>query len=475
MNMDGPLDFENEDPLVNPPPSAEKRKKVIGLDDLLSDFYKEKSKLIDRGNRKRKASSKLYDSDDDERGQEALLSIMNEICSEEDTQEWGLCLFGDQKAPTRSLLADLDNCYLLKEFLSSQLNSVVDLSPDNGTAFLEGLLANGWLTKLILTCARVETIICKWTLDICTSSTSFFKFLFITEVLANPMLWDLSVLYSPKEDLRSSACDFWCSILLSQNEVNGAPVEFQWLPNYQILKEALESYGFRINSSQNVELPEADSKSQGPPQNIRAWLKFVAACCQIRCKKPIFNASQLEQIAEVLVWLLLDRGLQGLSLLLQECLISVTESFKEEEWVSSCKNLANSLASRVPQDMNCLRIVESVAGVDARSKHLRSTIANQMLVVLLEHKESDENLMSSLMSINLKEKSCNLFRTYMMLVLAENWLLSSKLVEEKPVLRDMWAVFLRNCFCQINSTDLRPFASKVRTKASYLLQGCRSD
>uniref|UniRef100_M4D667 Uncharacterized protein n=1 Tax=Brassica campestris TaxID=3711 RepID=M4D667_BRACM len=399
MNMDGPLDFENEDLLVNPPPSADKRKKVIELDDLVSEHYKEQSKLIDKGNRKRKASSKLYDSDDDdERGQEALLSIMNEICSEEDTQEWGLSMFEDQKAPTRSLLPDIDNCYLLKEFMSSQLNSVVDLNPDNGTAFLEGLLANGWLTKLILTCARVETIICQWTLDI--------------------------LLYSPKEDLSSSACDFWCSILLSQNKVNGAPFEIQWLPNYQILKEALESYGFRINSSQDAEIPEADSKSQGPPQNIRAWLKLVSACCQIRCKKPIFTASQLEQLAEVLVWLLLDRGLQGLSLLLQECLISVTESFREEEWVSSCKNIANSLASRVPQDMNCLRIVESVAGVDARSKHLRSTIANQMLVVLLEHKESDENLMSSLMAINLKEKSCNLFRTYMMLVLAENWLLS---------------------------------------------------
>lgn len=51
---------------------------MIGLDDLLSDFYKEKSKLIDRGNRKRKASSKLYDSDDDERGQEALLSIVDD-------------------------------------------------------------------------------------------------------------------------------------------------------------------------------------------------------------------------------------------------------------------------------------------------------------------------------------------------------------------------------------------------------------
>lgn len=75
--------------------------------------------------------------------------------------------------------------------------------------------------------------------------------------------------------------------------------------------------------------------------------------------------------------------------------------------------------------------------------------------------DSDESLLSSLMSINLKEKSCNLFKTYLFLVLVENWLFSSKLVEEKPVLKDMWAVFLRNCSCQISSTDLRPYASKV--------------
>ncbi|KAG5404544.1 hypothetical protein IGI04_010663 [Brassica rapa subsp. trilocularis] len=174
---------------------------------------------------------------------------------------------------------------------------------------------------------------------------------------------------------------------------------------------------------------------------------------QIRCKKPIFTASQLEQIAEILVWLLLDRGLQGLSLLLQESLISVTESFKEEEWVSSCKNIANSLASRFEPPFLLVAI---------------------MLVVLLEHKRREFDELA-LMSINLKEKSCNLFRTYMMLVLSENWLLSSKLVEEKTILRDMWAVFLRNCFCHINSTDLRPFASKVRTKRQYFLQGCRSD
>ncbi|KAG7572802.1 hypothetical protein ISN44_As09g011550 [Arabidopsis suecica] len=456
MDLDGPLDFENEDPLVNPPPTIEKRKKVIGLDDLLSDFYKEKSKVIDKVNKKRKVS-KVYHSDDDEQGQVDLLSQcvdecqnqMNEIAGEEENQDWGLSMFGDQKTPLPSPDVDLDSCCLLKEFMNNQLNLVVGLTVDEGTTFLEGLLVNGWLTRLIMTCARVDKFICKWTLNI--------------------------LLYSSKEDLRSSACDFWCSILLSQNKVNGAPVEIYWLPNYQEFKEALESYGFRISLSQDVELADVDSESQGPPQNIRAWLTLVTTCCQIRCKNPIFSTSQVEEIAEILVLLLLDRGLLGLSLLLQECLISVIGSFKEEEWVSSCKRIANSLASRVPQDMNCLRVVESVSGVDARSKHLRSSIAHQMLVVLLDHKDSDENLLSSLMSINVKERSCNLFKTYISVVLAENWLFSSTLVEEKPVLRDMWAVFLRNCSCQINSTDLRSYASKVRTKAAYLLQGCSSN
>lgn len=30
-----------------------------------------------------------------------------------------------------------------------------------------------------------------------------------------------------------------------------------------------------------------DSDCIGPPQNIRAWMKFVAAGCQVRCVKII--------------------------------------------------------------------------------------------------------------------------------------------------------------------------------------------
>lgn len=155
---------------------------------------------------------------------------MNEIAGEEENQDWGLSLFGDQvrlivihyvkccfrvskdlylyvtmqKIPIPSPHVDLDSCCLLKEFMSNQLNLVVDLTVDegllsmtslplifffpvfkvigflynSGTTFLEGLLVNGWLTRLILTCARVEKFICKWTLNICACPSSLFNFVY---------------------------------------------------------------------------------------------------------------------------------------------------------------------------------------------------------------------------------------------------------------------------------------------------------
>jgi hypothetical protein len=148
-----------------------------------------------------------------------------------------------------------------------------------GTTFIEGLLVNGWLTRLIMTCGRVEKFICKWTLNICMCSSSLFNFVYSMESFGLHYgfdVWDLLVLYSSKEDLRSSACDFWCSILLSQNKVNGASVEIYWLPNYQELKEALESYGFRISlsHSQDVELAEAGSCPVSPCSLIGGYFFF---------------------------------------------------------------------------------------------------------------------------------------------------------------------------------------------------------
>ena len=126
-----------------------------------------------------------------------------------------------------------------------------------------------------------------------------------------------------------------------------------------------------------------------------------------RCKKPIFTASQLEQIAEILVWLLLDRGLQGLSLLLQESLISVTESFKEEEWVSSCKNIANSLASRFEPPFLLVAIMlvvlleHKVSYLPIQSKLRLWVNAFIHSTLVFDSQESDENLMSSLWCLSI--------------------------------------------------------------------------
>ena len=55
------------------------RKKVIGLDDLLNDHYEEQNKLKEKESRKAKAKKRNHE-DDDECGNEAMLSKIVENC-----------------------------------------------------------------------------------------------------------------------------------------------------------------------------------------------------------------------------------------------------------------------------------------------------------------------------------------------------------------------------------------------------------
>lgn len=85
---------------------------------------------------------------------------------------------------------------------------------------LEGLLVNGWLSNVVLAKGHVEKSVAMWTFNlsefVCNANLLFDThesfFLFV------PLC--LSVAYSSIEELRTSACDFWCAILSSKNEVN---------------------------------------------------------------------------------------------------------------------------------------------------------------------------------------------------------------------------------------------------------------
>ncbi|XP_050369906.1 uncharacterized protein LOC126788005 [Argentina anserina] len=446
MDLDQLLELDNDDPVLKPLPK--KRKKVIGLDDLLTDFYKEEGKLVEKAARKARAAARQRDdSDEEDDDREASLcqfvdtceNKINGIGGKDDIFLWGICVFGDQKSPPPVAFPELESCTILQSFMNNKLNSEFEICTDNGDTLLEGLLVNGWLSKVVFARSHVEKSVAMWTFNL--------------------------MVYSSNEDLRTSACDFWCAILSSKNQV-----KIDWLPSYSELKLALKNYGFLFNSS-NTEYVHSNSARPGPAQNIRALIKYVTTSCQVRIKTAIYLTSEAEELIEIITYLFLDRQLQGLFVLLNECMQSAISYFTDDEWESSCEKIAKSLARRIPKDVNCLRIVECISGANYHSKMLRSVVAYQILHSCFDFKARDEvELLNLLISINVK-KDCDFFMLYVYLVLAENWLLSDQLGDEKQVLNEMWRLYLQNCSCLIASTDLRSFASKVRNKASYLLQG----
>ncbi|KAI5666413.1 hypothetical protein M9H77_16266 [Catharanthus roseus] len=453
--IDDAFDSDFEEPRSIALAKAKKKRKVIGLDDLLADYYEEKSKLLERESKKKAKKPCASDEEKDEDVREVAFAEFVDECQEkmgqmsgdDEVYRWGLDVFGNQKTMPLVGFPDVGSCKLLQSFKGHETSSLVQVEIEKEETFLQGLLTHGWLLKLVYVSGKLEESIATWTFNL--------------------------MLYSSREDLRTSACNFWCAVL----QADQSRMVINWLPTYSEFKRALEIYGFQLdmhtNMPSDVEMDHTDSNSPGPPQNIRHWMKFVAvSCAQRRDTQLIFSIPEMEDLIVVIISLFLDRRLLGLSMMLHECVLATINSFIDDHWHESCSKLAKSLAFRLPTDVNSLRILESISGVDARSKNLRSAVAFQFLVSCFDEKVVDaEDMLRLLMAINVKDKDCDLFKMYRNLNLAENWLSFDPKLKDKAVIREMWGVCLRNCSCLISSTDMRPFASKVRSKASYLLQG----
>ncbi|XP_057456079.1 uncharacterized protein LOC130747226 isoform X2 [Lotus japonicus] len=453
MNMDDPLDFEVEDELLKPLPINKKRKKAIGLDDLLQDHYNEQDKLLEKQVKQAKKgkTKKVKSSYDDEDRQEALVTRLVEKChnqlqafgDEPEIPVWGVTVFGEKKAFPPLDFPDLGSCNIFQSFLNNKLNSVVELAADKGDIFFEGLLVNGWLSRLAFLCGHIEKPVAIWAFN--------------------------TMLYSSKVELLNSSCDFWCAILSSGKEVDQFPVKIDWFPQFTDLRRALDIYGFLFKFSSSAEDIILDSEMGGPPQNIRAWIRFVTACCLIRTKRAIFSTVEAEEIVEIIICLLLDRQFQGLLVLLNDCMQAIVNYFTDQEWHSSCENIAKFIACRVSKDLNCIQAVECISEASSRCKQLRCAVAYQSLLSCFDEANCGEEVLESLTMINFKAKSCDFFKMYIHLVLTENWVLSTSLVGDNPVIDERFCQFLKHCSSLISATDLRSYAAKVRHRAAYLL------
>lgn len=464
--FDDPLTFEfDEPPLV----TSKKRKKLIGLDDLFNDHKKEQAKK-NKGKSRVVKTGKVCESDDEDANEtenkltEALHDFKKTICEvdghdgalndfgqEDISSNWGLQVFGTQRTPSPLVVPQLEGCLLLQNSVKNVLNSLLDHSSQMGETFLEQLLMNGWLSKLIITRGYLEESIAKWTFNL--------------------------LLYSSKESLMASACDFWCSIFC--NKADAPMVKVEWLPGFVDLNRALESFGFQLHTSRKILTPVEStldsSNRRGPPTNIRTWIKFADACFQVRSRYLVLSTQEAEKLIEMLICLFLERQLLGLTGALRDCLLSAINFFEEKEWSSSCEKVAKLIADRIPKDLNCLRAVECISGVDTRSKRLRCVVAFQFLTSCnAELQLTDvKDILKFLLSKNLKDKSCNLFKIYLCLVLTENWLLYG--TETEPLVNELWSSFIRKCSIQISNTNFRPFAQEIRNRASYLLHSTIRD
>ncbi|CAN6294087.1 unnamed protein product [Urochloa humidicola] len=462
MVMDEPLDFEKEeDPLLSAPLPA-KRKKVIGLDDLLLDYFE-----IGKGKAKVKAANSghgsrgygLDDENTDVRENEIRLCKLFEKCEEKDEEldarddvpPWGQQIFGCQKDPSNLSNIGIENCHLLQLFCVSE-HLGFDLEIQRGEGLLEGMLMDGWLLKLVHAGGSVEDSIASWTLT--------------------------KLLYSSNKKLQVSATNFWDSIL-SLDENDKLPVNLGYFPSYSVLKCAIISYGYLFETpgtkASASESATADSSDVGPPHNIIAWLRVVSACCKIRKVYSIFTPSEAEELLHIVISLFLDRRLEGLLLILGGCLNSLVLYFNTSEWESSCVMVAESMAQRVNMDLNCLRIIDCITvitGTNERSDFLRSQLALQLLRINFGLKVGNvEKMLKLVTSINVKDKECDFFRLYVCLVLMHSLLFSNDAFRDKTLIVDTWRNFLRNCSKQISFRNWRLYAPKVRNKASYLVQG----
>uniref|UniRef100_A0ACD5VHG5 Uncharacterized protein n=1 Tax=Avena sativa TaxID=4498 RepID=A0ACD5VHG5_AVESA len=131
MVIDDPLDFEGEDDPLLAAPRPTKRKKIIGLDDLLIDYCATGKDGLKASAAKSKGHPKGYNSDDEDKQvteKEINFCKFVDECEEkakaldpgEDAPLWGQQVFGCQKSPSILNGTGVENCQLLQSFCGDE-------------------------------------------------------------------------------------------------------------------------------------------------------------------------------------------------------------------------------------------------------------------------------------------------------------------------------------------------------------------
>jgi hypothetical protein len=97
----------------------------------------------------------------------------------------------------------------------------------------------------------------------------------------------------------------------------------------------------------------------------------------------------VERLLVTISHLLLDQDRVTLGNLIQSCLITLVDSFTDEEWTSSCGNIAAHISRLTTEKHNGLHLVRGLCGNCSRMEGLQRAVAMCELSKCLSGQVSD--------------------------------------------------------------------------------------
>ncbi|KAG0631371.1 hypothetical protein M758_1G248200 [Ceratodon purpureus] len=434
--------------------SAKKRqRKVITLDDILEADHKESiRKLKPRKSakllQKLRAKSHLYasSSDDDDDGEvyrkptELLEELEKQVTTvaEEVELEWGLAVFGLAPAELPSLARG--GAPSVQRALSASKEAGRETS-------LEELARSGFLRAWAFCRKRCDESTLRWAYH--------------------------QMAYSSDEALERACCKFLCDLVCRISSDSETGFTMEWLPSLVDFKQTLGVYGYREHGTdaENMETP-GESIGRRLAKNLRSVFEFIATCFARRSTmQPYYSTEDISSLLCMMAHLSLERGLLEILDKIQDCILVLLRYFTPDEWPVECPGLAHSIFMFTDKAHNGFHVLKVISGLGNRSVDLQRHLALLQLTKLSRRRNTLTNsrdVTSLFSNAQLKGKFVDFKRFYYQMVIADTFLWCNEEFASDRIARYGWLKFLGSCSV-IFIGDERPFATKLRNQASFLV------
>lgn len=246
-----------------------------------------------------------------------------------------------------------------------------------------------------------------------------------------------------------------------------------WLPTLVDIKQTLFVYGYKESSKDGENMDRSsESMERRPPKNLRSVLEFIAACFVTRNVQPYYSIVDIESLLVIMVHLTLERGILEILDRVQNCILALIRYLIPEEWEEVCPSVAEGISHLTERPHNGVFLLGVLSGLGKRSVDLQHRLALQELTKLAGRKKllaTPREVAGLFEKVNLKAKVVDFEKLYYQVVIADTFLWCNEGLNDE-IARLTWLNFLGLCSRQIYIGDERPFATKLRNTASFLVQ-----